>query len=134
MIHFRSSIVAALAIVAFMLQGTAVAAPNITASSVAKSTFLDGIHAGKGVSCQQCHGKQKVDVGDTVAQATCLGCHGSYAELAKKTTPERFAKRNPHASHLGDIECVVCHHGHEVSVSYCVGCHKKFDMPIPGGK
>lgn len=134
MSHFRILIVAALFAAASLLSGTAEAAPTITPKSVAQSTFLDGIHAGKGVSCPQCHGGKKVEVGDTVPRATCQGCHGSYAELAKKTTPERFAKRNPHASHLGDIECVVCHRGHEASVSYCVGCHKKFAMPMPGGK
>lgn len=108
-------------------------APAISPQTVAKSAFLDGIHARNKIGCADCHGKKPPQVGDTVANAVCTGCHGSYEALAKKSVPAKYPKRNPHASHLGDIDCVVCHKAHEASVSYCTGCHKKFEMPIPGG-
>lgn len=108
-------------------------APAIDKQAVAKSAFLDGIHARAKVGCNDCHGKKAPEVGDTVANAVCSGCHGSYEAIAKETVPAKYPKRNPHASHLGEIDCVVCHKGHEASASYCTGCHKKFEMPIPGG-
>ena len=55
------------------------------------------------------------------------------AQLAAKTEPAEFKDRNPHASHLGEIDCTVCHKAHGPSKIYCLGCHQKFVMTIPGG-
>jgi cytochrome c3-like protein len=99
------------------------------------SSFLDHLHRQKDVGCAGCHGKGTPVKGDTVENKTCSGCHGDYPALAVKTgLPEKLAKRNPHDSHLGDIDCVVCHKAHTVSESYCLGCHAKFDGKIPGGR
>lgn len=99
------------------------------------SSFMDHLHQQKGVGCKECHGKGTPVKGDTVENKTCSSCHGGYPALAAKSKlPPKLAKRNPHASHLGDIDCVVCHKAHTVSVPYCLGCHAKFDMKIPGGK
>jgi hypothetical protein len=99
------------------------------------SSFTDHLHQQKGIGCANCHGKAAPVKGDTVENKTCSGCHGDYPALAAKSKlPPKLAKRNPHASHLGEIDCVVCHKAHAVSQPYCLGCHAKFDMKMPGGK
>lgn len=101
----------------------------------AEGTNLDSIHARKGIDCAGCHGAALPQLDDKPATARCLACHGSYAELAAKTPGQDHASRNPHRSHLGEINCTVCHKAHQVSETYCLDCHKLFKMkPIPAGK
>ena len=97
-----------------------------------ESVFLDAIHALQGVDCAGCHEVEKPAEGAEVENDRCLGCHGRIEDLVAKTAPEKFPDRNPHQSHLGAIGCTVCHHGHMASEVYCLGCHKNFDMKIPG--
>ena len=96
--------------------------------------FLADRHAARNITCQSCHGAQEPTL--TSMKDSCLACHGSYAELAQKTSG---GKVNPHKSHLGEPYCSFCHHGHEKSVNGCAGgeaayCHGKsvlfqFDVP-----
>ena len=46
------------------------------------------------------------DASGWVKKDTCMGCHGTYADLAKKT--EKLAP-NPHYSQLGSVNCQDCH-------------------------
>ncbi len=69
----------------------------------------------------------EVDDNETAVNAKCKGCHGSLSDLAGKGK----GHINAHKSHLGEIGCTVCHHGHTASRSYCLGCHA-LSMPIPG--
>ena len=101
--------------------------------SWADSPFLDAMHGDKDVTCRGCHGEIFPTFGDTVENDRCLACHESYDALAQKTTPATFPDRNPHKSHLGEINCTVCHFAHSESKPYCLECHKKFQMTIPGG-
>ena len=39
-------------------------------------------------------------------QAQCLQCHGDYAALAEKT---KTLTPNPHANHMGHVQCNACH-------------------------
>lgn len=106
---------------------------------VAKAAEKDAVahelllHAGK-VSCADCHGDGTPQPDSTVESQQCLMCHGSMETLAKITEPKDFPDRNPHKAHLGDIDCTVCHKEHEKSKIYCLGCHPKFKMKIPGGE
>jgi hypothetical protein len=68
----------------------------------------------------------------TVENEICLGCHGNFDELAQLTVNTQCAEKNPHKSHLGEIECTVCHHAHRASQAYCLKCHSNFEMDIPG--
>lgn len=103
-------------------------------ASWASSQYSDNRHAQAGVVCAGCHGKDIPKSDDTVENQRCLACHGSMEKLAKKTEPKDFPDRNPHKSHLGEIACTVCHKGHAESKVYCIDCHKKFEMKIPGGE
>jgi hypothetical protein len=94
--------------------------------------YLDSIHAKNDVMCSGCHGGAVPKENDTVDNGRCLSCHGPIEILAAKTAPKDFPDRNPHKSHLGDIACTVCHKSHEVSEVYCLSCHVKFNMKIPG--
>ena len=101
-------------------------------SSWAGSNYTDNLHARAGIACTQCHGKELPKPDDAVENARCLACHGPMDKLAQKTEPKDFKDRNPHKSHLGDIACTVCHKGHGESKVYCLSCHQKFQMKIPG--
>jgi len=63
-------------------------------------------------------------------QETCLSCkeHDSYPALVETTADW---ERNPHASHWGDMECVLCHNQHRASALYCTQCHT--EVPLPDG-
>ena len=103
-----------------------------TMSSWAGSPYLDSRHAKSNVTCRGCHGNVLPVRGDTVENQKCLSCHGSYDTLVEKTAPAIFPDRNPHKSHLGEIDCTVCHFAHSDSKVYCLECHPKFLMEIPG--
>lgn len=90
--------------------------------------FLADRHAAKQVQCQSCHGSSAPVAGAYVESEACLACHGSRAALASKQTA--LGKRNPHANHLGDIDCTLCHAGHRKSEAYCVNCHKDFTLEM----
>ena len=97
-----------------------------------EGSFLDAIHVRNGVACSGCHDNEKPPAGAEVENDRCLSCHGKMEDLVAKTAPEKFPDRNPHLSHLGEIGCTVCHHGHTASEVYCLGCHTNFVMKIPG--
>ncbi len=97
------------------------------------SKNLDAHHGKKNVTCSGCHEKLP-EQGDSVENDRCLACHGDSEKLAKKTEPKDFPDRNPHKSHLGTINCTVCHKAHTASKTYCLDCHTKFDMKIPFGE
>jgi len=98
------------------------------AALVSPGGSLVAIHEAKAVDCAACHGKnQVVDDNETIVNTKCIECHGPLPEMAKKGK----GHINAHKSHLGQINCTVCHHGHVASRPYCLGCHS-FNMPIPG--
>ncbi len=96
------------------------------------SPNLDALHMRNQITCSSCHGKSLPQAGDTVEKDRCLVCHKSYQELAKKTKPAKFPERNPHESHVGEIECALCHKAHKPSASYCLECHQEYKMPMKG--
>jgi hypothetical protein len=101
-------------------------------SSWSDSPYLDSLHGRKNVTCRSCHGKRLPESEDTVDNERCLKCHGPLEKLVAQTAPKDFPDRNPHKSHLGEIGCAVCHHGHGASSVYCLNCHGNFKMKIPG--
>lgn len=96
------------------------------------SSWLDATHAQNAVTCKDCHGNTMPESDITVENEICLGCHGSFDELAQLTVNTVCAEKNPHKSHLGEIDCTVCHHAHDSSEAYCLKCHSNFKMGIPG--
>jgi hypothetical protein len=103
-------------------------------TSWATSSYLDGLHARKDLTCSSCHGKGLAERGDLVENERCLTCHGPFEKLVQRSAPKDFPDRNPHFSHLGEIDCTVCHMGHSASSVYCLGCHPRWTMKIPGGE
>ena len=94
--------------------------------------FLADIHQGKQIGCDGCHGTAAGNVVDDNEQPVndnCVKCHGGLTEVAKKDT----GHINAHKSHLGEINCTTCHHGHASSQIYCMYCHD-FKMQIPGSQ
>jgi hypothetical protein len=94
--------------------------------------YLDAVHGNVSVICSNCHGAAIPQPDATVENKVCLACHGASEDLAKKTEPKDFPDRNPHKSHLGEINCIVCHKAHVSSTIICLDCHKKFNMKIKG--
>lgn len=82
-------------------------------------------HKSIGIACNDCH---KIRSGKRDgAMIQCNRCHGNQAKLAERT--KRIIP-NPHQSHLEDIKCELCHHGHRPSEDYCSHCHN-FDFKVP---
>ena len=97
-------------------------------TSWAESGFLDALHGRKDLTCRACHdGNLIPDDSETRENKACIKCHGSLDKLASGTREHI----NPHKSHLGEIACTACHHGHIASKPYCSNCHT-FNMKIPG--
>jgi len=104
--------------------------------------FLAGKHKAKAIDCAACHGENMVvDDNETVVNEKCVECHGSLDKMGLTQKPSEedrlFGSKdedeiNPHKSHLGNISCTVCHHGHVTSWTYCMNCHG-FDLKIPFG-
>jgi fumarate reductase flavoprotein subunit len=110
------------------------ALPEI-AAEWAGSPYLAATHAKKNIACSSCHGEDTLPVlDDKPGNPVCFKCHGSYEQLAVKTPGLDHPSRNPHASHLGEVNCRLCHKAHEVSFAYCLECHKFPMNPIPGGR
>ena len=101
------------------------------------STYLASTHGKLGIPCQVCHAQTMGDLAGEVVSTVrhsydeplkeiklpkedCLRCHGSYQVLAERTKGLRL---NPHASHLGELDCQVCHKMHKESIDYCSQCH-----------
>ncbi len=78
------------------------------------------------VPCATCHGTGGAQK-DPVTTATCLKCHGSYAQVAKATAT---LKVNPHDSHKGQPACSSCHSMHGQSVLSCNDCHSFSGMKL----
>jgi len=87
--------------------------------------FLIDKHLAAGLNCASCHANAAPP--QAPADSVCTSCHGSYEQIAAKSSSDN---PNPHASHLGDIPCSSCHHIHEASVLYCAQCHN-FDLKTP---
>lgn len=93
--------------------------------SASSSSFLDNRHLAQGISCSACHANGVIG---QIHNTTCLSCHGPMETLVAKTTPQQFQDRNPHQSHLGEIDCTTCHVQHGPQKIYCLECHPKFDL------
>ncbi len=93
--------------------------------SWATSVYLDRRHGQQSVTCRACHGTYFPERRPATEQ--CYTCHGSYQLVASLTED---VEPNPHASHLGEIRCTICHKSHEKSVLYCNQCHL-FDLEVP---
>ncbi len=83
-------------------------------------------HADFGLDCITCHDESPPS--KPVLMAVCLSCHGTYDELADKTSD--MGATNPHAAHVGQLECGSCHGVHKPSVNYCAQCHD-FELNVP---
>ena len=101
-------------------------------ASWVNSSYTDHLHAQAMVDCAGCHGKEAPLPDTTVENSRCLACHGPQDQLATRSRPQDFPKRNPHDSHLGEIACTECHHAHAESKVYCLDCHRNFVIKIPG--
>lgn len=88
------------------------------------------LHEAYKLSCVSCHGVKTPAEGAVVENSTCEKCHGSQAEIAKRTVP-KIKEQNPHASHQGKLACSKCHKGHDTPTSYCLECHNNFEQKMP---
>ncbi len=80
--------------------------------------FLADKHKVAGIGCDGCHKENPPK--EHVPTLVCNKCHGDQAKLAERT---QKVIPNPHDSHLGNVECGLCHHGHKQSEDYCSTCH-----------
>jgi len=106
------------------------------------SDYGAAAHAEADVACLDCHEptvQQQVDElvvytqGDFTVPLEerqfetqfCFDCHlpnehTGYEEVIQRT---EGLELNPHDSHLGEMDCDICHKTHRVSEDYCAQCH-----------
>lgn len=124
--NFKRAAAAMLA-AALLAAGSAWAADAAPAASGDGKPFLADRHIERGLDCKSCHG-DKAPTAD-VDMSACLKCHGgSYQALAKQTESDDI---NPHATHLGEAQCVTCHQGHKPPRLSCDNCHEFDDIRVP---
>lgn len=86
-------------------------------------------HVKAGVTCYDCHLKEKPT--DGVTGSTCMDCHGDLPAMAALTGQLPV---NPHgtrkAPHPGPFACTDCHRQHQPPVVKCLECHPKFKMAV----
>jgi len=93
--------------------------------SWATSEHLDHRHAQNSVTCRPCHGTFSSE--GRVSMEQCLRCHGTYQYIATMT---KDVDPNPHDSHLGEIDCTLCHRAHKDSEDFCAQCHP-YEFKVP---
>lgn len=91
-----------------------------------QGAFLADRHQAKGLNCAACHRESPPKA--AVPSEICLQCHGPADKLAEKTSAVQ--PHNPHDSHLGEIACDQCHHGHKAPENACAQCHA-FGFKVP---
>ena len=91
-------------------------------------------HADKDVACQDCH----MDPSRIEPQnSACITCHGTIEKMAAQTTVPQggmyMEHVNPHAHHLGPLECYACHRIHKRAdeTNPCTQCHSLFTLDLP---
>jgi len=111
------------------------------------SDYEASAHGKAGVGCLSCHPRTiSNELSEQVAYRTdnyrkplrevkvrkevCLHCHTDYDLMAERTAD---VVPNPHYSHLGEVDCRVCHKMHKDSVNYCFDCHEPEEFE-PGGQ
>ena len=62
------------------------------------------------------------------SMSDCLVCHQSYEAVAKRTNS---IKPNPHESHRGEVDCIVCHKIDQKPHFECNDCHE-FNIVMKG--
>ena len=91
-------------------------------SSTAVADSLADHHNATG-GCIVCHSSDKVVPNavpddEYALNKSCTNCHGGYDRLANKSK-----KIDPHASHLGQVNCTSCHTAHDTPKLVCNDCH-----------
>ena len=91
----------------------------------AADKMLADRHVERGVKCESCHTTMPPKAVNTQG---CLKCHLSYEKLAARTDKNDI---NPHDSHLENLDCGACHHGHKKPVLACDECHEFTNIKVP---
>lgn len=114
-----------------MLLSAMLAAFAVGGNAYAGQTLAD-FHAKTG-GCASCHGTSSVSPesvpdDERALSAKCTDCHGGY-----KNRRKTGSAIDPHQSHLGDINCTVCHSAHAEPKLICNDCHSfESKMPFSG--
>lgn len=75
------------------------------------------------LKCTDCH--ETTNPKKSPEMRTCFNCHESYTaikNITKKVQP------NPHGSHLGELNCSLCHSTHGSNKLYCSNCHNFLNL------
>lgn len=110
----------------FSLTVAAALASCMAFSAQAAGIEVQPHHKNVLTDCAICHTQENAVGGNAFvipADKTCIGCHGGYDVLAKKTA--NLSEPNPHASHHygKNISCTACHKEHQKPAAYCNECH-----------
>lgn len=83
-------------------------------------------HQRLGLTCLSCH--SQTPPASDVEPARCTQCHGTVEQLVARTA--NMLPNNVHDNHLGETDCLQCHHAHKATTVICDECHQfAFKMP-----
>ena len=99
--------------------------PSFGSDPASVSANLIGKHEKEGIQCAACHGTQPAK--KSAPKETCIGCHGSYDILSRKSRIHE-AMLSPHFE--GGTGCDLCHNIHKPSRLLCGQCHN-IDTKVP---
>jgi hypothetical protein len=86
---------------------------------------LGHVHLLSGITCTDCHGTARP--AQPPESQKCLSCHPDYKNTVLQVNK---TLSNPHDSHMGDLDCGLCHHQHSKSENFCSQCHWwKYSVP-----
>lgn len=82
-------------------------------------------HLTYSTQCEDCHIGESDPHAAPVTDEGCRNCH-DYDAVVNATADlvdEKNRMPNPHDSHIGDVDCMLCHSNHTESTYYCLTCH-----------
>jgi fumarate reductase flavoprotein subunit len=111
-----------LAALLLLVGGAAIAEAQSKETSVDTQHYTAHVHLENGLTCAVCHGDGPKK---PVTREKCQECHGTYKDLAQRTTNY---EPNPHYNHTIDLSCDSCHHMHKPQQVYCQKCHAQLQF------
>ncbi|EGO64981.1 cytochrome c3 [Acetonema longum] len=94
-------------------------AENVNCTDCHQATIVEKMHEGFAYVTGQYEDPLKER---SATREDCLKCHQD--DWQQTVTATQYDHRNPHDSHLGEIDCSLCHKMHRTSEVYCAQCHE----------
>ena len=137
------AVVACCVSAAFALALAGSAAGTDAAAAADSSVPLVAAHEALGLTVDGCASDEAAGIDEpgyydknasvctTASREYCMTCHESDWEDTVAATADYDGHEgyNPHDSHMGAVDCGICHSLHGEQTLYCVTCHTNYSAP-----